>query len=842
VNTQKLPVMDVTLLKQAAISSQSVGPSFEKKSIVSYSDFNSNTQVVESNPDGSYDMAQSGDSDFPNWFERPVRITDITWAVNASIATTFKPWNLWAKEARIANRLNNYRNFRGKLHVKFLINGNQFYWGRLLCSYNPYDIMSAADSYVNSTSLVQCSQRPHLYLDPSSSTGGEMVLPFFHPENAIDLTQADSLNEMGTMEINGLSLLRKMNGTQAVSISVWAWCEDVVLSGPTQISMDGLTAQAEIDEYGEGPVSKPASAIANFAGKLAKAPVIGPYARATQMGAGVLGNIATMFGYSRPTIISEPCVNSPLPVGNLAQVDAPDTSRSMALTSKQEVTVDPRTVGLGSTDEMDLNSVCAHESYFTSFLWDYSDATGDLLFNMGVAPMMSRSLAADQFDLPAVSFAALPFRYWCGSMTYRFQIVASGYHKGRIMICWDPIRAATTGQLLSHTKYTHIIDIAEERDFEITVGWGSPKPALIVPAIDDTNHDTNVLVFDGNKYNGALAVYVLNDLVTSQDTTDPISILVSIKSNDMNLFAPHEQSLEDLSYHRPPGVALANIQAQADIEQSDANMPDGDAIQPEGENIVTELGPTGFSDKQISFCEGEKITSFRQCVKRYSQHTVHGAYGQSAGATSALNFYIHKQPAMPYQYGYEPQGVDRDALDVPFNDCTLTMLNYLSPAYAGWRGSIRWKLTPVQAPCCSWMMEARRCGSSCTYEDNFTVVDVPTASPDPLDFTRAMRAYLQADLRGGWDGTVVTATQHNPTLEFSIPYYNNQRFLTIKRNTALDSSEGMGWWFRFTSGNNVAASPTPPLTVLFNSYVAAGEDFSLFFFRGAPRLYFTTIA
>lgn len=847
VNTQKLPVMDVTLNKQSGISSQKVGPSFEKKSIVSYSDFNSNTQTVESMPDASFDMAQSGDADFPNWFERPVRIRDVDWAVNGVVSQTLHPWTLWAKDSKIANRLTNYRNFRGKLHVKFTINGNQFYWGRLLCSYNPYSTLTGTNSYTQPTGLVQCSQRPHVYLDPASSTGGELVLPFFHPYNAIDLTVNGSLDDMGELELNSIGVLRKMNGTQAVSVTVWAWCEDVVLSAPTQINLDGLTAQMAVDEYGTGPVSKPASAVASIAGKLSKVPVIGPYAMATQIGAAGLGKIAALFGYSRPTIISEPCVNSPLPTGNLAQVDAPDTSRSMALTSKQEVTVDPRTTGLGGTDELDISGICEKESFYTTFLWDYSNTTGNLLWNCGVSPMTTTSVVADEYDLSPMSFAALPFRYWCGSITYRFQVIASGYHKGRLLFCWDPIRSAASGTLISHTKYTHVVDIAEERDFEITVGWGSDKPALEVPLIDSTNHDTNVLVFNTDEYNGSLAVYVLNDLVTSQDTTDPVSLAVSVKSKDMHLYAPHEARLEALSYHNP-GLAvvnLANIEAQADIEQTDANQMEGEAIQPEGDNDIADLGSTGISAMQVPFCSGEQITSFRQCIKRYSQHAIHGSYLEATTPKyQAFGYYVHKQPAFPYMYGYEPGGVDEDGLGKPFNDCTFTLLDYLAPAFAGWRGSLRWKIMPIQAPCCSWMLEAKRCGSNCNYEDNFVYFNQDDfASSNPKAFTTAIRSELQSDLQGGWDGIVTTATQHNPVLEFSIPYYNNRRFMTLQRNTALDSSAGMGWWMRFTNTSAGQGDPvvTPAKSIILNSYVAAGEDFNFFFFRGVPRLYLTSV-
>lgn len=147
---------------------------------------------------------------------------------------------------------------------------------------------------------------------------------------------------------------------------------------------------------------------------------------------------------------------------------------------------------------------------------------------------------------------------------------------------------------------------------------------------------------------------------------------------------------------------------------------ESEAIQPEGDNELTDLGNTGISAMQVPFCVGEQITSFRQCIKRYSQHAIHAGYtAPSSQKYQQLSFVVHKQPAFPYMFGYEPAGVDTDALGANVNDCTFTLLDYLAPAFAGWRGSLRWKILPIHAPFCSWMMEAKRCGSNCNYEDNF---------------------------------------------------------------------------------------------------------------------------
>jgi hypothetical protein len=297
----------------------------------------------------------------------------------------------------------------------------------------------------------------------------------------------------------------------------------------------------------------------------------------------------------------------------------------------------------------------------------------------------------------------------------------------------------------------------------------------------------------------------------------------------MQVFAPEESRVFEYSYHAHAG----------EIEMTDENNDSGTPMSPEGDNVVATKGKTGNAASVLPILAGEEITSFRQCIKRYSQHAIL-ANGMTAPKNS-LGFFIHKQPAFPYMYGYEPLGVDLDGA-TQCNRCTFTILNYLSGAYAGWRGSLRWKIVPFKAPCCSWLLEARRCGSDCNYEDNWVTQDLSAIENiNPTVYSRNVREMFQADMAGGWDGSTATATQHNPVLEFEIPYYNDARFLTISENTALDSSEGMGWWLRNSVAGdsdaiNVRAADR---VMMMNTYVAAGEDFNFYFFQGVPLLYET---
>jgi hypothetical protein len=74
---------------------------------------------------------------------------------------------------------------KANLKVKVVINGNGFQYGRMLVSYLPFDVYDnlSTNAALVRSDLVQASQQPHIFLNPTTSTGGEMKLPMFNYQN-----------------------------------------------------------------------------------------------------------------------------------------------------------------------------------------------------------------------------------------------------------------------------------------------------------------------------------------------------------------------------------------------------------------------------------------------------------------------------------------------------------------------------------------------------------------------------------------------------------------------------------------------------------------------------------
>lgn len=823
---------------------------------------------VEGNSDPTRAVADMADTGLGAFLQRPILIKEFTWTQGVDFYENFDPWSLFYNDPKNVNRIANFNLLRSRLCVKFVVNGNGFYYGRLIASYNPLpntDQVTISRGLGITQDIIGASQRPHVYINPTECQGGTLCLPFYHYQNAISIP-ASQWSDMGQVTMQNMNQLRNCNGpatsSSYVTVSVFAWAEEVNMSIPTSSNPSAIVPQS--DEYGVTPISSLASTVARVAGLLTKAPVIGPFAKATQVAAGGVGSVASLFGMSRPAVIDPIQIYKPEYVGGLANTNVPDGTNKLSLDVKQEVTIDPSITGISSTDEMTLDSIVQRESYYTSFPWDPVGGTasgaGYKLFQTQVMPTVCNTFGAginkEYHNIPC-GMVALPFKYWGGSMEFRFQIVSSNFHKGRIRVCWDPHNidggAASTGY---NTMYTKVVDIADMRDFSFKVGWGQEYSflpvrnnmqlvdGLPVPtyATGPTAAPTLQEVFG----NGTLSVFVVNDLtIPNSDPSIDASVEVNVFVNmcdDARFAEPSSKALAGISYF--PSATPVQPQSIENMELQDA--------APVSTDTTIVCGPTGDpTDHTMDVFFGEEVTSIRQLLKRYCLHsgTITGQYANEAfGFTMDL-----KQPDFPYYFGWCPDGV-HDTTGGKFNYCHMTFLNYFTPAYVGYRGGLRWKHLVTRTPTNtggtvsgvynsnylsdSYASVARGDGITrstlttpvyepYTYDTRISVLR--STADTYMNSTSSYAVYTNTDSLV--DGGFATPQQVNPCLEVEMPYYTNRRFYSARRINNLDirtvKDENPGVHTLSVTGTKSSVL----------SYVSTAEDYSLSFFIGVPVMY-----
>jgi len=832
--------------------SQSEGEQLFTTETMTFLDQNpSYTYAVDSNIDGTFGTSDMDDADLDKFFARPIKVHEAEWSTSVVFYEDINPWTLFFSNPRVCNRINNYNLLRAKLHVKFMLNGNGFYYGRLLANYKP---LPALDDMIRDRALIPqdniaASQRPHVYLDPSTSQGGQLDLPFFWYFNALSVPTS-SWDLMGNVSIRQLTPLKHANGsTDPVTVSVFVWATDVELSVPTAADSNQLTAQmgyekpkknkkAKVtltknkpkpqvaDEYGDGIVSKPAATVARIAGMLKQAPIIGPYARATEIAASGISNIAKLFGYSRPATVSPMTLFAPRYMSDLATTNIADTITKLTLDGKQELSVDGSTVGLSSNDEMTVLSVSTRESYLTSFSWPMLTAPETLLWSSEVSPVLWDDFSGE-IHMPACCFAALPFYHWRGSMKFRFQVVASAFHRGRLKIVYEPYQMGA--QTEYNINYMHIVDISEDKDFTVEIGWGSPYPYLRhkSPGVSVTPFQSGPVPLTGpaqDLCNGYLYVSIVNELTSPNATVNnDVSVNVFVSTgDDFEVKNPSEDLIKNLTLFQAQS-GFENQVGDETVVQTDKDCTTEPSKPIQDSVLGSMAAPLDLTDPATRVFYGEEITSFRQCLKRYN-YFQYFPLNSDATATGVQHV---RYTLNSYPFNRGEAGVN-SAFGTT-NYCKNTLFNYIGSAYMGWRGGMRWKFLTALGDHAG-ELRAQRLNTLApinTYTQ--TAVDVTTAT-----VAEAMRNVTEM-YDTLWAGGAATPTSNQSVLEVEIPYHNNHRF-AIARELNYASSQSdptfnpfaidyIGSFANADRGNGLQA------------YVAAGEDFSYFFFVGAPVMF-----
>lgn len=778
------------------------------------------TYTVPSQPDLTYRMGASGErTDIAEWLSRPLQINSFSWNEGSAFGTSFTPWADYFNSPTVRRKLANYARVRAKLKVKIVVNASPAYYGIALASYEPLPLFGGGHTPIvlgTDYHVVSRSQRPHIWIKPTTSQGGCLCLPFFYHKNWLDVNKETDFEQMGTLSIESLGTLRNASGVTGsnITISVFAWAEEVELS---QTTADFVAQSGVADSFGKGPISSVASAIGGVAGRLRDVPIIAPFARATEIGANAIAGMASIFGYSRTPTIAPPSLMKNQPFTSFASTGLGETVERIVMDPKQGLTIDSRTVGLDGTDEMTIQSIVTRESYLTKFEWVESAAANDRLWQTVVTPdLFVYDLSSNAVYNTPMAYMGIPFDYWSGDIIFRFQVVASAYHRGRMVVQWDPVEIPNDLIGNSNVRTTQVIDIATTRDFEFQVPYAGTTAFLKLldqAMVPHFGPGDDIIGYSSGAFNGGLSVSVQNSLTSLSGSSD-ISIIVSVRAADNMKYAKPAEF--------PPNMHLT---AQSGIASPD------DHASLEGAPIGSaplEVMPGLDVDEHIfKVYQGEQYLSIRDLMKRYTR--IFGLGTPETAGSYSLNTVYGVLPRMPPVSGGDPNGMFEDSDTNRQNYVGNCPLTFFKNCYIGYRGGIRWRMntlgvTPPEL--------------AITRSDLFrNSNNIASVTSIAIGDSTSLIGWYSSSRPSGFAGTMVTNGRTQMGLEVELPMYSLYRMLSTSNQSSFlgqtfdDSDEDS---FMYHIVNDVRQ----PDRAIMQFYAAAADDFSLFFFLNVPAIYY----
>lgn len=778
----------------------------------------------------------TSNTDIQNFFRRPVKIDSYTWleADTVGIKQTIYPWHLWANTTSVKNKLNNYSWFRGDLHLKFVISASPFYYGLTKVTYLPSHVHKGENIVADAATryFIPYSQRPHVDLDPHNCSPISMKLPFIWHQNFINVQSASSITELGKLVYLIYADLNSANGAVGTGITVttYAWCDNITLSGASvgfAMQSDEFTYQS--DEYGEGCISAPASRVASAASYFENIPIIGPFATATKIGASAVSSIAKLFGYTNVPVIEDSHPQRPEAFPKMSSSEIGFPIEKLTLDPKNELSIDPRIVGLDSgSDEMCINHIASRNSLLARCTWATTDAVDAMLFSCRVNPKLydADALTQSKVYLTPMSFIANMFNHWRGDIIFNIKVVSSMYHKGKLKVSFDPTGDATYN-LINQTATTNLVqtaimDLETSRELDFLIPYQARSQFLQVrTALSEAEkgwavNAAGTFNADRNYDNGTFTIRV-NNILTAPIASSTMTILISVRAgNNFELANPTDV---DITSRLSPFVPQS--------DEFDSSPP---------KEVV--LGKkTLCPDNQYAVHFGENIRSIRQLLRRTELHSSM-TFNLPTDATHTVcqpYFRFFKMPTSP---GFQTDGLYNanqivGAGTSKYNYCEYTALAYFSQAFLCYRGSINWTFN-CNNP--TYPVKSIRVNKLNT---NTLAIGYGT-SKYVCTYPGSASYNTMKDCAAGLAGSALTNGETNAGLNVQVPNYTMSKFqysnpANANKGTQVDGSLYDCCELKLTYKREAAAAASE---ILVDIYVSAGTDFSVYFFLNVPTFYY----
>jgi hypothetical protein len=792
------------------------------------------TEAPHSNEEVAESMAMQSVS-LADFLSRPVKIHSTTWQESDSpgLKTSFYPWYNFFNTATIKYKLNNWGFIKCNMHVRVVYNASPFYYGSAMLNWRP--LQNLSESYIRDDTtaklLIPYSQMPlRTMIEPQCPTDAEVVLPFFWPVNFLRAEKAIDFQNVGTMYFNIINALQSANGVAGAGVTVnfYAWATDVVLSGPSV----GLALQdGAIDEYSmDGPISKPASAIANIAARLGDIPVIGKFATATQIGFNAVGHIAKLFGFTNVPVIKDQKGVQPRALPPIASTDIGYPFEKLTVDSKNELTIDHRAVGLSADDELPIASIVQRESYLTSFDWTTSSAADALLFTSAVSPGLydATNDTHQYLYMTPMCWLSTMFNYWRGDVIFRFRVVCSKYHRGRLKISFDPdgysALNVTTDQS-SHLIMTKMIDITEDTNVELRIPYQQYVAWCTSTAANTMTQATRKWGSSGFKHvrgatNGSLAVTV-QTVLTAPIASSSISVQVFVRG------------AENMDFASPTTVGMYNL-TPAIIQDGSIDTID-DSVKNQDANEIVSISSGQISspiDHLYLTYMGERIASLRVLLRRQCKVFT---YAPTVSTTADYMFKALSYPRVPVPYGFDANALDTAygvlnvALPLKVNWTQGNFLSYIMPAFRGNKGSVNW----------TTLFD---CGSDTGPMKSFTVVRDKGVSHPGYTTASATQGTTSTNANFFWAitrsqgaGASIATGQTSNAANWQMPFYSASKFafndIANLCNSVSEFQPNDCWTAEALFSNTYGCTPQ---AAKFHYYAGAGTDFDLLYFLHVP--------
>ncbi len=668
-----------------------------------------------------------------------------------------------------STKLNGVYMYRADIEINLRFNATRFQQGRYFLR---VVFTGGASDSVSTTKLTKAhignlmlSTSANAYeFDLATCTGITFTIPYTSVANyCLTNYAAVSAHDFCKVFLIPYDPLTAGSGDTTCQWALWARFVNITTSGSVVLQSGSVTLR-EAKKGGIGPVSGVADKIKKTATVLGEVPMLSPFTHVVSWMADVVGRAATIWGFSKPPVTNPASAISRQAAPSFGNSDGSAVVHKLGLSNRNEV---PLSTGRSRTtvDELSLEFLARQSAWIYTVPWADSATSGTVLktIDVAVGPSVDTLSIAKGYTLTPLDYISTMFKAYRVSVKYRLKLPKTEFHSGRLIVAFQPYDgmatpASVTGIADTDNLQRVIWDVRETNELEVEVPFLLPLNFQKI----------------GVAY-AKLYILVANELIAPSTVPSTVNILIEKCAGSVLEFAMPIAPNSDGGYQQP------HIYFQS--------------------GTVT-LGKASSPPAIVAESFGEKITSLRSLIKRYSALTT------LSSATATTSTYV-----MPFEPSIVLQSTGI-AGPLIRNTTYSDTLSWLMPLFAFSTGGVRIFFTQG-----SW---------TGPYQVTMKVIDATPidnvgANNDPITLPSSPVAFVATTVEGGVSVEVPQYTWYGARSISNIIPGPTSVFSSQPQATVGGSNVKLQ-----ISSSSAIASTTYPVTI----YRAAADDFNLSCFNG----------
>lgn len=469
---------------------------------------------------------------YQGFITHPVLLETFTWdgATSTDVPVGIDAYSDYISLApsSIRKKFSNFNLQRCRFKFTVIVQGSTQSSGQLVYVFAPrvptVTPSGSASFYADRSNIYNSHLHPHIVVDPSKSATYELDLGM--------TSDTGVMNASWAVNRHVVNPIRSGTATAStVTVSLYLSLVDVDLDAPTTTVV--LTSSAFIKEK-EGTK---ASDIVTNVGRMAAiagriAPAISPYTTLFSNVAGSAGDALRALGYSKPPVVDKEYSIVMGIADPPSQVEGTSTATVYGRSQGDTRSIDPASLG-GSLDEQKISTLIARPCLaIRDFAILPAAAAGSLLVSIPVTPALSHfagTVSGLTYPTP-LAMMSLLHRWYTGSLEYKFEFVASIFHRATIVIAYDPVPTSPAPPSMADAIATlqHVIvNVSGNTSIDVTIPYKNIDPWTATDGRVINYNLPNVSSTMGFCY-----VYIMQP-VKSSGSTDAIGMNVYTSSKDM---------------------------------------------------------------------------------------------------------------------------------------------------------------------------------------------------------------------------------------------------------------------------------------------------------------------